>query len=68
MNNVHHCQTLHNNMSPDNVLLHFLPIFPNTIYIGIYNWAMAESYKDLMELLYNRENEEAKSKTMQNRW
>jgi hypothetical protein len=25
MNNVHHCHTLHNDMSPDNVLLHFPP-------------------------------------------
>jgi RIO-like serine/threonine protein kinase len=25
MNNVHHCHTLHNDMSPNNVMLHFPP-------------------------------------------
>jgi hypothetical protein len=25
MNNIHHCHTLHNNMSPNNVMLHFPP-------------------------------------------
>jgi hypothetical protein len=37
MNNVHHCHTLYNNISPDNVLLHFPPNFLDKVYIGICN-------------------------------
>jgi hypothetical protein len=35
MNNVHHCHTLHNDMSPDNVKLHFLPNSTDKVYIDI---------------------------------
>jgi hypothetical protein len=55
-------------MSPDNVMLHFLPNFPNKIYIGICNWAMARNFNDLKESLYIHENKKAKSKIMQYRW
>jgi hypothetical protein len=37
MNNVHHCHTLYNDMSPDNVLLHFPPNSKDKVYIGIYD-------------------------------
>jgi hypothetical protein len=37
MNNVHHYHTLHNDISPDNILLHFPPAFLEKVYIGIYN-------------------------------
>jgi hypothetical protein len=33
MNNVHHCYTLYNDISPDNVLLHFPPNFPDKVYV-----------------------------------
>jgi hypothetical protein len=44
MNNVYHCHTLHNDMSPDNVLLHFPPNSPDKVYIGICDWAMARNF------------------------
>jgi hypothetical protein len=68
MNNVHHCHTLHNNMSLDNVILHFLPIFLDKVYIGICNWIMAGSFNELKESLYIYKIVEAQSKTIQNRW
>jgi serine/threonine protein kinase len=68
MNNVHHCHTLHNDMSPDNVLLHFLPNSPNKVYIGICNWAMARNFNDLKESLYIHESQEARTRMMRNRW
>jgi hypothetical protein len=37
MNNIHHCHTLHNDMSPDNVMLHFPPNSQDKVYIGIRN-------------------------------
>ena len=68
MNNVHHCHTLHNDMSPDIVLLHFPPNFLDKVYIGISDWAMARNFNDLNESLYIHENEEAKTRMMHNRW
>jgi hypothetical protein len=56
MNNVHHCHTLHNNMSPNNVLLHFPPNSPDKVYIGICDWAMAGNFNDLKESLYTHES------------
>jgi hypothetical protein len=67
MNNVHHCHTLHNDMSPDNVL-HFPPNSPDKVYIGICNWAMAGNFNDLKESLYIHESQEARSRVMRNRW
>ena len=51
MNNVHHCHTLHNDMSPDNILLHFSPSSNEKVYIGICDWAMAGNFNDLKESL-----------------
>jgi hypothetical protein len=64
MNNVHHCCTLHNDISPDNILLHFLPNFLDKVYIGICDWAMAGNFNDLKESLYIYESEQAKTMIM----
>jgi hypothetical protein len=53
MNNVHHCHTLYNDMSPDNVILYFPPNSAYKVYIGICDWAMAGNFNDLKESLYS---------------
>ena len=68
MNNVLHCHTLHNDMSPHNILLHFLPNSLDKVYIGICDWAMAGNFNDLEESLYIHENQEVKNRIMQHRW
>jgi serine/threonine protein kinase len=68
MNNVHHCHTLHNDMSPNNVLLHFPPNSEDKVYICICDWAMAGNFNDLKESLYIHENQEARTRVMQHRW
>jgi serine/threonine protein kinase len=68
MNNVHHCHTLHNDMSPDNVLLHFPPNSKDKVYIGICDWAMAGNFNDLKESFYIHESQEARTRIMQHRW
>jgi hypothetical protein len=70
MNNVHHCHTLHNDMSPDNVLLHFPPNSANKVYIDICDWAMVGNFNDLKESLYIHESQEARTgvRVMQHRW
>jgi hypothetical protein len=68
MNNVYHCHTLHNDMSPDNILLHFSPNFRDKIYTGICDWAMVGNFNDLKESFYIHENQEAKTRIMEHRW
>jgi serine/threonine protein kinase len=68
MNNVHHCHTLHKDMSPDNVLLHFPPNSPDKVYIGICDWAIARNFNDLKESFYIHESQEARTRLMQHRW
>jgi hypothetical protein len=58
MNNVHHCHTLHNDMSSDNVLLHFPPNSLDKVYIGICDWAMAGNFNDLKDSLYIHKSED----------
>ena len=47
INNVHYCHTLHNDISPNNVMLHFSQNCLDKVYIGICGWAMARYYNDL---------------------
>jgi hypothetical protein len=68
MNNVHHCHAQHNDILPDNVLLHFPLDFPDKVYIGICNWAMAGNFNDLKESLYIHESQEARTRIMEHRW
>jgi len=35
MNVVHHCEILHNDLSKDNIMLHFSLDKPNVVYIGV---------------------------------
>ena len=68
MNNVHHYHILYNDISPDNIMLQFLPNFLDKIYIGTYNGAMAGNFNDLKESFYIYKNDGAKSRIMWNRW
>ena len=67
INNVHHCYTLHNDMSLDNILLHFLPNSPDKAYIDICNWAMAGNFNVLKESLYIHKSQEARTRMMRNK-
>ena len=58
----------HNDLSLDNVLLHFPPNFLDKVYISICNWAMARNFNDLKESLYIHESQEAKIRIMQCKW
>jgi hypothetical protein len=54
-------------MSPNNVILHFPPNFPDKVYIDSCDWAMAGNFNDLKKSLYIHKNED-KSRIMQQRW
>jgi hypothetical protein len=68
MINVYHCHTLHNDMSPDIIMLHFPPNSADKVYIGICDWAMARNFNDLKESFYIHESQEARTRVMQHRW
>jgi hypothetical protein len=68
MNNVQHYHTLHNNMSSDNIMLHFPPNSQDKVYIGICNWAMAGNFNDLKKSLYIHESQEARIRIMEHKW
>jgi hypothetical protein len=38
MNVVHHCEILHNELSKDNIMLHFLVDKLDVVYISMCNW------------------------------
>ncbi len=42
MNAVYHCGILHNNLSKDNIRLHFLLDKPDVVYIGLCDWGEAK--------------------------
>jgi hypothetical protein len=48
--------------------LHFLPNFPDKVYIGICDWAMAGNFNDLKESLYIHKSKEAKTRIMHGRY
>ena len=44
MNNLHQSHVLHNDLSPDNILLHFEPENnPKDVYIGVCDWALSSN-------------------------
>ncbi len=57
MNVVHHCGILHNDLSKDNIMLHFLANKPNVLYIGMCNWGEAECLHEVTPSLYGFVNE-----------
>ena len=67
MNNVHHCHTLYNDMSSNNVMLHFLPNSEDKVYISICDWATARNFNDLKESLYIQESQQVRTSIMLNR-
>jgi serine/threonine protein kinase len=68
MNNIHHCHTLHNDVSPDNVMLHFPLNSKNKVFSGICDWTMAGNFNDFKESFYIHESQEARTRIMQHRW
>ena len=68
MNNVHHCYTMYNDISLDNVLWYFPPNSLDKVYIGICDWAMAGNFNDLNESPYIHESQEVGIRMMHNKW
>ncbi len=52
MNAIHCCGILHNDLSKDNIILHFLTDKLNVVYIGVCNWGEARCLQVVMPSLY----------------
>jgi hypothetical protein len=52
MNAVHHCGILHNDLSNDNIMLHFLANNLDVVYIGVCDWGEAKCLQEVTTSLY----------------
>jgi serine/threonine protein kinase len=66
MNVIHHCGILHNDLSKDNIMLHFSPDKLNVMYIGVCNWGEVGCLQEVMSSLYGfaKEQDATNSKKM----
>ncbi len=64
---VHWMNYLHNDVSPDNILLHF-PQDESRVYIGVCNWGLTTSMDDKMRSLYAFTNAAKRIHTLQVRY
>ena len=67
MNEVHKSQNLHNDLSPDNILLHF-PQDESRVYIGVCDWGMTTKLSEPMQSLYTFTNAESMADALRSRW
>jgi tRNA A-37 threonylcarbamoyl transferase component Bud32 len=52
MNVVHRFGILHNDLSKDNIMLHFLTYKPDVMYIGVYDWSEARCMQEVNPSFY----------------
>ena len=67
MNEVHSAGHLHNDLSPDNIMLHF-PEDESRVYIGVCDWGMTTLATDPMKSLYTFTSESERDETLRRRW
>jgi hypothetical protein len=52
MNVIHYCGILHNHLSKDNIMMHFLPNKLDVVYIGMCDWGEAGHLQEVIPSLY----------------
>jgi hypothetical protein len=52
MQYVHHCGILHNDLSKNNIMLHFLTYKLDVVYIGVCDWGEAMCLQEVMPSLW----------------
>ncbi len=68
MNVVHHYEILHNNLSKDNIMLHFLLNKPNVVCIGICDWGEVERLQEVMPSLHGSTKEQDATNAKKVHW
>jgi serine/threonine protein kinase len=67
MDEVHKSHNLHNDISPDNILLHF-PEEESKVYIGVCDWGLVTKSTEPMKSFYTFRNKKSKDEKMEGRW
>jgi serine/threonine protein kinase len=67
MDEVHKSHNLHNDISPDNILLHF-PEEESKVYIGVCDWGLATKSMEPMKSLYTFRDKKSKDEKMEGKW
>ncbi|KAG0621197.1 hypothetical protein M758_3G001500 [Ceratodon purpureus] len=67
MDEVHKSHHLHNDISPDNILLHF-PMDESRVYIGVCDWGLSTALREPMQSLYTFTKREDMEETLQRRY
>ena len=67
MSEVHMSNNLHNDISPDNILLHF-PLDESRVYIGVCDWGMTTFASEPMRSMYTFTSAAERNKTLAERW
>lgn len=67
MNEVHKSHHLHNDISPDNILLHF-PADESRVYIGVCDWGLSTTVHEPMQSLYTFTKREDMVETLRKRY
>jgi hypothetical protein len=67
MNAVHIAGHLHNDLSPDNIMLHF-PADESLVYIGVCDWGMTTLATEPIKSLYTFTAENEMNQTLKSRW
>ncbi len=62
-NIIHYCGILHNDLSKDNIMLHFLTNKRNVVYISVCNWGEVEHLQKVMPSLYGFAKEQDATNT-----
>jgi hypothetical protein len=63
MNVVHHCRISHNNLSKDNIMLHFLTNKLDVVYISMCNWGEVGPLQKVTPSLYGFAKEQYATNT-----
>jgi serine/threonine protein kinase len=67
MDEVHKSHNLHNDISPDNILLHS-PEEDSKVYIGVCDWGLATKSTEPMKSFYTFQDKKSKDEKMEGRW
>lgn len=67
MSEVHKSNNLHNDVSPDNILLHF-PQEESQVYIGVCDWGLTTNMDEKMRSLYTFTKPQDRINTLQARY
>jgi hypothetical protein len=68
MNVIQHFGILHNDLSKDNIMLHFLPNKPKVVCIGICNWGETMRLQEVTPSLYGLTKEQNATNIMKVCW